>query len=833
MRYPGEFLPWRREQGRECKSCNNWIKLAKLDRDALVEECQDEEKAANFRTSVLKYEDLQNSLEAKGFPRGRACWANNKELANLAAAFKKARVSQTMTSKLQTKKCLGNLWPLPVYKARFKKEAEKKKIASVKHQGQVLKGVILDPSYGKAIGVIELASIGEKGAELDITYDDAEDEVRPGQLADSWKRMESMCAVGASADKRAVKEDGSIDDSVPQTATIKMLSKRKKEADDSDDNLLGDLWGEDLFTSRNVPDDEGTPYTKRARPKQQLTPRTDPTRPKASPTGQKGAVKRAKDLAAAEQATLAGKQFLGMLENPTIVSSVTWKSFEAAKKKVAEKLTPNWVAIFTAEYDPQQLPAEEEPGVALLKELKLIDAKMQAASGFVELLNADSKTPKAGASLRLAADEARTAGIKLPGMVDEISLTREMKDLLAVNDFGSYKNLICAGSSASEGLQLLPKSARQGFQDKTIIRDLCNMMRPKGQVELTHDFLKNVLEAELLNNELKTDLEKFVVLFSPQEHDIDKVKQIKADIEASPTHRFHKMLTLFPTGCAVIEACAKYEQLLAADRGWSLELQNLKSILVELEDISPKHFSAGTESVTIESSAGLYKKYTDFRESLVKITACCSAQFETNHADDLKACHKKLDTMKQSLLVWADQNMNENIEKAFKTIVGHSRDHTEIVGERNEATWARGMMLKINKAIDEGFKTAEYLGLSNWMSKEDVQKYSDRTDNLKNAMNLVKGALETYIAGYANNLPFNIEDPAYNAWVDWINSVGDGSEYMSIPMMPEYLEMAKSSIVHHGLKALNLSLKGTKDCESFVVALQDAWVLSCMCTVKF
>ena len=63
--------------------------------------------------------------------------------------------------------------------------------------------------------------------------------------------------------------------------------------------------------------------------------------------------------------------------------------------------------------------------------------------------------------------------------------------------------------------------------------------------------------------------------------------------------------------------------------------------------------------------------------------------------------------------------------------------------------------------------------------------------------------------------------------------MGDGSEYMSIPMMPMYLEMAKSSIVHHGLKALNLSLKGTKDCESFVVALQDAWVLSCMCTVKF
>ena len=43
----------------------------------------------------------------------------------------------------------------------------------------------------------------------------------------------------------------------------------------------------------------------------------------------------------------------------------------------------------------------------------------------------------------------------------------------------------------------------------------------------------------------------------------------------------------------------------------------------------------------------------------------------------------------------------------------------------------------------------------------------------------------------------------------------------SDPMMPKYFETAKSSIVRHGLKALKLSLTGTKDCVSFMVALQD------------
>ena len=54
--------------------------------------------------------------------------------------------------------CLGSLWPLAVYKQRFKKEVVKKKIATVKHQGQTLKGIILDPSHGTAIGVVELSS---------------------------------------------------------------------------------------------------------------------------------------------------------------------------------------------------------------------------------------------------------------------------------------------------------------------------------------------------------------------------------------------------------------------------------------------------------------------------------------------------------------------------------------------------------------------------------------------------------------------------------------------------------------------------------------------------
>ncbi len=48
-----------------------------------------------------------------------------------------------------------------------------------------------------------------------------------------------------------------------------------------------------------------------------------------------------------------------------------------------------------------------------------------------------------------------------------------------------------------------------------------------------------------INTDLKSDLEKFAMISEPTEHDFDEVKKIKSDIQTTPTHRLHKMLTLF------------------------------------------------------------------------------------------------------------------------------------------------------------------------------------------------------------------------------------------------------------------------------------------------
>ena len=89
-----------------------------------------------------------------------------------------------------------------------------------------------------------MSSIGERGAEMEITYDDVENEWRPGQLGDSWKQLEASCGVTVVADRSATKEGGSVDEPAPQTGTVKLPCKRKG-SDSSDGDLLSQLWAED------------------------------------------------------------------------------------------------------------------------------------------------------------------------------------------------------------------------------------------------------------------------------------------------------------------------------------------------------------------------------------------------------------------------------------------------------------------------------------------------------------------------------------------------------------------------------------------------------------
>ena len=482
---------------------------------------------------------------------------------------------------------------------------------------------------------------------------------------------------------------------------------------------------------------------------------------------QKGAVKRAKVLAVAEQAALAGNQFLGLLENSQIVTSITQKAFESARKRVAEKLSPAWLGIFTANFD-QAAGIDDDHGVSLLKELRTIDAKIQGCANFVDMLSADSQTVKGGSSLRLAASEARAAGVNLSSAVDEIALVREMKGFLANAAYSSYRELLSPSAAVAGGILVLPKLEQESFQVKAISRDLCNLMRPEGQLGMARDFLEEMVGVDHFNQQFKSDLQRFLVLFDPERHDLEHIQRVKTEIETSPAHRFHKLLTLFPTGCEVAEACAKYEQAVLADRGYALELETLAETVDDLDDMGVAQLQAATDAIGVASPPGVTKKYRDVREGLAKITASCSARFRAQHEADLERCQAKVDTMKDALLTWARAAMSEKLGQVLKAIVSLSAEPSKQIAEKTAQATLSSLRATLASAIDEGFKSAEYLGLAIWMPEAEVEKYTAHATSIKNAMNLVTGSLHTYLGGYTQGLPFDIEDAHYVAWLELV-----------------------------------------------------------------
>lgn len=105
-----------------------------------------------------------------------------------------------------------------VYSRIKQKEPNSKDVVTVEHQGVKYRGVILEPSEGMAIGVIELSTMASRGGKINIIYDSSDEQYRKGQMKTAWQNVQGSSAFAVSK-KQVLKEDGtpdtSRDDSAP------------------------------------------------------------------------------------------------------------------------------------------------------------------------------------------------------------------------------------------------------------------------------------------------------------------------------------------------------------------------------------------------------------------------------------------------------------------------------------------------------------------------------------------------------------------------------------------------------------------------------------------
>ena len=142
------YLQFRRERGKECNSCCALIRTKKREfyEDPNLDQTlkKDPVKNATFLEDLAAFEE------------------SKREEAMSKSSRPTKRVEASHSSGFKMRMIMGYFWPVDVLKREGKPLP--KSLTSMRYNGKIYKGAVLDASHGTPIGVIEMETFDEKQA---------------------------------------------------------------------------------------------------------------------------------------------------------------------------------------------------------------------------------------------------------------------------------------------------------------------------------------------------------------------------------------------------------------------------------------------------------------------------------------------------------------------------------------------------------------------------------------------------------------------------------------------------------------------------------------------
>lgn len=233
-------LQFSRAFGRECSQCHKYIAVAWKGKSGAQLETflKDPSNKEAYMKGLMEYEAMLNDSNKSRAPRGG--------IAPLTF------VSTVQEQAFATEENLGVLWPVAIYEEKHGK-APAKKIITIDHQGKGVRGIVLDEGeFGCPIGCIRLKGTSSHIVQKTTRQESSDQQVRKGQLGDTWKAVQGMVRVEASSRKR----EG--DEAPGEEVVLKApkLLKKKEEGRGGRGGrlrgLLGRLRTEDCHQGRRL-----------------------------------------------------------------------------------------------------------------------------------------------------------------------------------------------------------------------------------------------------------------------------------------------------------------------------------------------------------------------------------------------------------------------------------------------------------------------------------------------------------------------------------------------------------------------------------------------------
>jgi hypothetical protein len=187
---PGDLLQRRRPRGLECSPCDAFVpthdkysKMQKANVKKLLESDDGEQRQYNLE--LEKFEEVRRN----GGKVGRLCRG-------------KASINVYKKSEFQTKMIMGYFWTVALYMEHHDgKKPDAKKMTTIEHNGRKLRGIILDDTHGKPIGVIECNQSSLTGTRNEGEVLSTDNAVDDENYENTWRGLQDKFKGAAAADK--------------------------------------------------------------------------------------------------------------------------------------------------------------------------------------------------------------------------------------------------------------------------------------------------------------------------------------------------------------------------------------------------------------------------------------------------------------------------------------------------------------------------------------------------------------------------------------------------------------------------------------------------------
>lgn len=499
----------------------------------------------------------------------------------------------------------------------------------------MVRGVILDKTHGRPLGIFKITSNSRTGTTEAADLAGSDDE--EGQ-AEAWKRGQKRNCItvtdgtnkdGSAKEARFIKSRsqkeldlGDDDDSEDCDATLTTIwggarfRKSSKGAEGSDDDDKMDPGCDDKgakalrcakkknkLAEIGVPDSGGSnpdmpekPSTKQA--KTAKVPRMGASgglAPQAlTSPGKPGKVSQ--DVNESEKVVLSCKQIERSLSHDAGLLSLTAKQMSALIQRVAARITPALVAIYTSDF--QAGATTSSPGTLVLEGLRTFRKKLAPAQVLVDCLVATTGDASKGDALEMALSCCRRGSLLIAAKADEVLPSRRISEALLDKRYEEWGRLLTFGTNgALGGLNSLAEAAATPLQCNCLTQALVDAMRTRDQ---THSlpFVKMVMQLTsdaVMTDELKPEVASLRALVKPLEqryYDKEVFAESQAknnDIITTKAALFHKTLTLCPGGAQLMSALSVIYEQHALDCAYEIDIkwvQDNASCLSAIREVS-------------------------------------------------------------------------------------------------------------------------------------------------------------------------------------------------------------------------------------------------------